>query len=174
MAKEHVILVNETDHEIGSMEKMEAHQKGLLHRAISVFVFDSENRLLLQQRAAHKYHSAGLWTNTCCSHPAPGETATAAAQRRLQEEMGLNVPLEFAFTFRYRAPFDNGLVEHELDHVFVGYADQDPILNPEEAADYRWVNLAEAEQEIQSHPEMYTAWFQLIYKRVFKLAFGDQ
>jgi len=168
--EEQVILVDERDREIGSMEKMEAHRKGLLHRAISVFVFDSEGRLLLQQRAPHKYHSANLWTNTCCSHPAPGETAPDAAHRRLQEEMGLSVPLHFAFTFRYLEPFDNGLVEHELDHVFLGYTDQAPILDRAEASDYRWASLPAIEHDIQTHAESYTAWFRLIYKRAFESA----
>src|SRR5690606_36456296 len=117
--EEYVMLVDEQDHVVGTMEKIEAHRLGRLHRAISVFVFDGEQRLLLQQRALHKYHSPGLWTNTCCTHPRPGETALAAANRRLGEEMGLKGDLAFAFTFRYREPFDNGLIEHELDHVFI-------------------------------------------------------
>ncbi|SEL45199.1 isopentenyl-diphosphate Delta-isomerase [Parapedobacter koreensis] len=167
MKTENVILVDEHDQEIGSMEKMEAHRSGMLHRAISVFVFDDTGRLLLQQRAAHKYHSANLWTNTCCSHPAPGEAASAAASRRLQEEMGLEVPLTFAFTFLYRASFDDGLVEHEFDHVFVGYTNRSPKLNPEEVAAYRWATRAEVEREMQMNPEAYTAWFKLIYKQAF-------
>ena len=166
MNREEVILVDEHDQAIGTMEKLEAHQKGLLHRAISVFIFDRQGRLLLQQRAAHKYHSPTLWTNTCCSHPAPGETAADAAHRRLQEEMGMRVPLTFAFTFHYRAPFDNGLVEHELDHVFIGYTDESPIPNPEEVAAYRWVDRAAIDREIRMHPEHYTVWFKLIYQRV--------
>ncbi|MFC3198552.1 isopentenyl-diphosphate Delta-isomerase [Parapedobacter deserti] len=173
MKTENVILVDEQDREIGSMEKLEAHRKGLLHRAISVFVFDSKGRLLLQQRAAHKYHTPGLWTNTCCSHPAPGETAAAAATRRLQEEMGLAVPLTFAFTFLYRAAFDNGLVEHELDHVFVGYTDSNPALNPDEAAAFHWAGLQEIGEGIKSNPDRYTAWFKLIYERAFGSAASD-
>ena len=169
MQTENVILVDERDQAIGTMEKMEAHRRGLLHRAISVFIFDSQGRLLLQQRAAHKYHSAGLWTNTCCSHPAPGEEALVAAHRRLKEEMGMDVPLTFVFTFLYRAPFDNGLVEHELDHVFIGYSDETPVINPDEAATYRWSNLTEIETAVQANPEAYTAWFKLIYSRVFEL-----
>ncbi|MGK6350692.1 isopentenyl-diphosphate Delta-isomerase [Parapedobacter sp. DT-150] len=165
---EKVILVDEHDREIGSMEKMEAHRKGVLHRAISVFVFDDAGRLLLQQRAAHKYHSAGLWTNTCCSHPAPGETTPDAAHRRLQQEMGLDIPLTFAFSFLYRAPFDNGLTEHELDHVFVGHTNTQPTPNPEEAANYRWATLQEVEHELSRVAETYTAWFKLIYKKVFE------
>jgi len=167
MQREKVILVNEHDEAIGTMEKLEAHQKGLLHRAISVFIFDSQGRLLLQQRAAHKYHSAGLWTNTCCSHPAPGESTLDAAHRRLEEEMGMCTPLTFAFTFRYRAAFDNGLIEHELDHVFVGYTDEVPIPNSEEVAAYRWADRETIDRENSKHPEAYTAWFKLIYGNVF-------
>ncbi len=148
------------------MEKLEVHRQGLLHRAISVFVFDSDQRLLLQRRAIHKYHSAGLWTNTCCSHPAPGETASDAAHRRLMEEMGLEMPLHFAFTFTYRAPFDNGLIEHELDHVFIGHTDAVPKPNPEEVAAYRWATRAEIDAEIQSDPASYTAWFKIVYRNV--------
>lgn len=168
MQRENVILVNEQDEAIGTMEKLEAHQKGLLHRAISVFIFDSQGRLLLQQRAAHKYHSAGLWTNTCCSHPAPGELTLDAAHRRLEEEMGMRVPLTFAFTFHYLAAFDNGLTEHELDHVFVGYTDEPPIPNPTEVAAYRWADRMTIDQENSKNPEAYTAWFKLIYGKVFE------
>ena len=168
MQTENVILVDERDQALGTMEKMEVHRRGLLHRAISVFIFDSRGRLLLQQRAAHKYHSARLWTNTCCSHPAPGEEALAAAHRRLKEEMGMEAPLTFAFTFLYRAPFDNGLVEHELDHVFIGHSDETPAINPDEVATYHWASLTEIEIAIQSSPEAYTAWFKLIYRKVFE------
>jgi len=167
MKSEQVILVDEHDEAIGTMEKLEAHQKGLLHRAISVFIFDRQGRLLLQQRAADKYHSAGQWTNTCCSHPAPGEPAPHAAHRRLAEEIGMQVPLAFAFTFLYRAPFSNGLIEHELDHVFIGYADHSPVPNPAEVAAYRWVDRATIDRENKENPEAYTAWFKLIYGKVF-------
>jgi len=170
MKREEVVLVNEQDEAVGTMEKLEAHQKGMLHRAISVFIFDRQGRLLLQQRAAHKYHSAGLWTNTCCSHPAPEETAADAAHRRLKEEMGLQTPLTFAFTFRYQATFDNGLTEHELDHVFIGYTDELPIPNPGEVAAYRWVDRAAIEHETRLYPERYTAWFKLIFEQAFKQA----
>ncbi len=165
---EQVILVDEHDRAIGTMEKLEAHQKGLLHRAISVFIFDGQERLLLQQRAPHKYHSAGLWTNTCCSHPAPGESTLDAAHRRLEEEMGMRTLLTFAFTFCYRTAFDNGLIEHELDHVFVGYTDESPIPNPTEVAAYRWADRATIDQENSKNPEAYTAWFKLIYGKVFE------
>lgn len=165
---EYVILVDEHDRTVGSMEKMEAHRLGRLHRAISVFVFDKEKRLLLQQRALHKYHSPGLWTNTCCTHPRPGETAMAAAHRRLDEEMGLQTNLTFAFTFRYRAEFENGLTEHELDHVFVARHDLLPVTNPDEVAAFRWVNLNDLDQEIMERPETFTAWFKLIYRQAFQ------
>lgn len=167
MQTENVILVDEQDQAIGTMEKLEAHERGLLHRALSVFIFNSAGQLLIQQRAAHKYHSAGLWTNTCCSHPAPGEEALAAAHRRLKEEMGMEAPLSFAFTFLYRAPFENGLVEHELDHVFIGHSEETPIINPDEVASYRWISLTEIESAMHTQPQTYTAWFKLIYHRVF-------
>lgn len=170
MQEDKVILVDERDNVIGEMGKTEAHERGLLHRAISVFIFDDQNRLLLQQRAHHKYHSAGLWTNTCCSHPAVGESALAAAHRRLNEEMGLETDLQFAFNFQYRTAFDNGLIEHELDHVFIGHSDKEPLINTEEAAGYRWLSLAEIEQQIEENPESFTVWFKLIYQRVFGLS----
>jgi len=165
-----VILVDEHDHAVGFMEKMEVHRRGLLHRAISVFIFDGTGRLLLQQRAFHKYHSGALWTNTCCSHPFPGESAPAAAKRRLKEEMGLSIPLDFLFTFRYRASLDNGLIEHELDHVFIGYTDENPAINPDEVADYRWATSSDIDKGISTDPSAYTSWFKLIYKRVFAQA----
>ena len=139
--EEQVILVNEKDEPIGLMGKMEAHEKGLLHRAFSVFVFNSKQEVLLQQRAACKYHSPNLWTNTCCSHPRAGETNQQAGERRLQEEMGLQVPLREVFSFIYKAPFDNGLTEHEYDHVLVGYSDAQPQINPEEVASWKWLSL---------------------------------
>jgi len=169
MEKTQVILVDEHDQTIGLMEKMEAHRRGLLHRAVSVFVFDGSGRLLLQQRATHKYHSGGLWTNTCCSHPFPGEDTAVAAARRLEEEMGLSLPLDFAFSFRYRAVLDNGLTEHELDHVFIGYTDQSPDINPEEAAAYRWISSQALEKDLAINASSYTAWFKLIYRRAFEL-----
>ena len=169
MNEEQVVLVDSDDKELGTMGKLEAHQRGLLHRAISVFIFDHDNRLLLQQRALSKYHTPGLWTNTCCSHPAPGEEPLAAAHRRLGEEMGMAAPLEFAFRFQYEAPFDNGLVEHEVDHVFIGHSTEAPRINPEEVADFKWCTQQEIAEEVTENPEKFTAWFKLIYERVFGL-----
>lgn len=165
---EEVILVDEQDRAIGTMEKLAAHREGLLHRAISVFIIDERDRLLIHQRAAHKYHSPNLWTNTCCSHPKPGESALDAAHRRLHEEMGMKGDLAFAFTFQYRAVFDNGLTEHEIDHVFIGRSNCPPIPNPDEVADYRWLNQSDIERAISTHPDTYTPWFKLIYKQVFE------
>ena len=165
--EEQVILVNERDESIGLMGKMEAHEKGLLHRAFSVFVFNSKQEVLLQQRAACKYHSPNLWTNTCCSHPRVGETNQQAGERRLQEEMGLQVPLQEVFSFIYKAPFDNGLTEHEYDHVLVGYSDAQPQINPEEVASWKWLSLEAIKEDILQAPERYTAWFKIIFKEFY-------
>lgn len=158
---EQVILVDEQDRETGVMEKMETHRRGLLHRAFSVFIFNSRHELLLQQRALHKYHSAGLWTNTCCSHPRPSEAVTDAAKRRLFEEMGLQTELLFKCHFIYKADVGNGLIEHEFDHVFVGQSDVDPLLNKEEAAAFKWMSVTDVKTEIALHPEQFTAWFKI-------------
>ena len=165
--EEQVILVNEKDEPIGLMGKMEAHEKGLLHRAFSVFIFNSKQEVLLQQRAACKYHSPNLWTNTCCSHPRAGETNQQAGERRLQEEMGLQVPLREVFSFIYRAPFDNGLTEHEYDHVLVGYSDAQPQINPEEVASWKWLSLEAIKEDILQAPERYTAWFKIIFEEFY-------
>jgi isopentenyl-diphosphate delta-isomerase len=165
--EEQVILVNEKDEPIGLMGKMEAHEKGLLHRAFSVFVFNSKQEVLLQQRAACKYHSPNLWTNTCCSHPRAGETNQQAGERRLQEEMGLQVPLREVFSFIYKAPFDNGLTEHEYDHVLVGYSDAQPQINPEEVASWKWLSLEAIKEDILQAPERYTAWFKIIFEEFY-------
>lgn len=162
--KEQVILVNEHDEVQGLMEKMEAHQKGLLHRAFSVFVINENNELLLQQRAFSKYHSGGLWTNTCCSHPREKETAIAAAHRRLSEEMGFDCPLEKLTSFIYKAELDHGLTEHEYDHVFVGRWAGIPDPNPEEVASYKWMPVWAVKEDIIKHPEHYTVWFKIIYE----------
>lgn len=160
--KEFVILVDEQNNELGAMEKQEAHEKAVLHRAFSVFVFNSTGELLLQQRALDKYHSAGLWTNTCCSHPRMGEQTKDAASRRLREEMGFETPLEEKGTFIYKAAFDNGLTEHELDFIYTGIYDQNPEINKQEVNDYRWLSLNEVQQDIATYPEKYTAWFKII------------
>lgn len=156
-----VILVNEQDEELGVMEKMEAHVKGKLHRAFSVFVFNSKNELLLQRRALTKYHSSGLWTNTCCSHPMPNETVEAAAHRRLREELGIDCPLHHAFTFVYQAKFENGLIEHEYDHVLIGTNDEQCVLNQEEVEEISCKSIETINKEIQINPQQFTAWFKI-------------
>jgi isopentenyl-diphosphate Delta-isomerase len=161
-----VILVTENDEEIGVMEKMEAHRQAVLHRAFSVFLFNSKGEMLLQQRALSKYHSGGLWTNACCSHPRPGEATAEAAVRRLQEEMGIVTPLTKAFEFTYKAPFDNGLTEYEFDHVFIGRYDDTIVPNPEEVADYCFKDMEEISESLQTHPQKYTAWFHIAFPRV--------
>lgn len=167
MLEEQVILVDTNDTQIGLMAKMEAHEKGLLHRAFSVFTFNKEGKLLLQQRAADKYHSPLLWTNTCCSHQRNGETSLQAGKRRLQEEMGFSCALEEVFSFIYKAPFDNGLTEHELDHVMVGKYNDNPIVNKEEVAAFKWMTLEEVKVDMEKNPKIYTAWFTIIFKEYY-------
>lgn len=157
-----VILVDRQDNTMGSMEKIEAHRLGLLHRAVSVFLFNSRGELMLQRRAATKYHSAGLWTNTCCSHPFPGENTEDAARRRLKEEMGIEAELDFSHKFIYKTDLEKGMIEHELDHVFVGVYDGDPILDPEEAEDWRLIPMQELYDDIKTNPNNYTFWMKLI------------
>ncbi len=168
MKEEKVILVDENDNQIGLMPKQEAHQKAILHRAFSVFIFNNKNELLLQQRAFNKYHSPGLWTNTCCSHQREGETTLQAAKRRLQEEMGFETELKESIWFIYKAPFDNGLTEHELDHIVIGNYNDDPIVNPNEVASWKWMKLEEIVDDINKHPESYTAWFKIIFDKFYK------
>ena len=168
MKEEQVILVNENDEQIGLMPKMEAHEKALLHRAFSVFVFNDKNELMIQQRALGKYHSPGLWTNTCCSHQREGETNIEAGKRRLQEEMGFSTDLKDTISFIYKAPFDNGLTEHEFDHILVGHYNDEPNLNPEEAHDYKWVSLEELKKDMKENPDIYTAWFKIIFEKYYK------
>lgn len=165
MKKEYVILVDTADRELGTMEKMEAHEKAALHRAFSVFIFNDRGELMLQQRAAHKYHSPLLWTNTCCSHQRQEESNVEAGKRRLREEMGFEVDLDEKFHFVYKAEFDNGLTEHELDHVMVGYYNSEPTINPEEVASWKWINMEVLQQDMKDHPEDYTAWFKIIFDR---------
>ncbi|WP_029285268.1 isopentenyl-diphosphate Delta-isomerase [Pedobacter sp. R20-19] len=166
--KEQIILVDVNDFPVGYMEKLEAHQKGVLHRAFSVFIFNSKNELLLQQRAKNKYHSGGLWTNTCCSHPRPGENNLEAANRRLMEEMGMKADLSYAFNFTYEAEFNNGLIEHELDHVFFGKSDLIPVLNREEVEDFKYLSLSLLKEELQYKPDEYTPWLKICLEKVIE------
>lgn len=156
-------LVNEKDEIIGSGEKLQVHQLGLLHRAFSVLIFDDKGRLLLQQRASVKYHSPSLWTNSCCGHPNIGEDMQTAAERRLQEEMGFTVPLEYLFTFKYKASFTNGLTEHEIDHVYKGIYSGAFTPNPEEVDAIEWVDLEHLQSEIKNKPENFTVWFKELF-----------
>ena len=165
MTEEQVILVNTDDEPIGLMGKLEAHQKGVLHRAFSVFITNSQGEIMLQQRAHEKYHSPGLWTNTCCSHQRAGETTLAAAHRRLYEEMGFDTELTPLFHFIYKASVDNGLTEHELDHVVVGRYDGVPVINREEVADWSWKSLEWIKNDLQKKPDLYTAWFRIIFEQ---------
>ncbi len=158
-----VILVDELDNRVGTMEKLEAHRKALLHRAFSIFIFNAKGEMLLQKRAADKYHSPGLWTNACCSHPLPGEPVEQAASRRLMEEMGFSTPLEKAFSFVYKAPFDNGLTEHEYDHVFTGTFEGPIQPDPAEVSDHRYLPLDELREQLHLHPEAYTEWFKIAF-----------
>jgi len=167
MNKEQVILVDENDQQIGLMEKIEAHEKAVLHRAFSVFILNKKGELMLQQRAFDKYHCGGLWTNTCCSHQRNGETTLDAAKRRLFEEMGFVTELEEKFSFIYKASFDNGLTEHELDHVLVGNYEKDPQLNPEEAASWKWEKIENIKQEIENKPQEFTPWFKIIFEKFY-------
>ena len=167
MKEEQVILVNEKDEQIGLMPKMEAHEKGVLHRAFSVFVFNDQNQLMLQQRAAEKYHSPLLWANTCCSHQRDGESNLKAGKRRLQEEMGFVCELEEKTSFIYKAHFDNGLTEHELDHILVGYYNKNPKLNREEVEDFKWMTVEEVKDDMALNPEIYTEWFKIIFEKFY-------
>ncbi|MBE9586726.1 isopentenyl-diphosphate Delta-isomerase [Mucilaginibacter sp. JRF] len=163
---ENVILVDSNDNETGVMEKMEAHHKGVLHRAFSVILFNSKGELLLQKRADGKYHSAGLWSNTCCSHPRPGEGNLQAAERRLMEEMGITCPLTEAFTFTYQADLGDGLHEHEFDHVFIGNYSAKPDVNPDEVADHIYMAPEMIAHDLDEHPEEYTYWFKILYEEL--------
>lgn len=167
MIEENVILVNEQDEEIGLMPKLEAHEKAVLHRAFSVFILNSKNEIMLQQRAHHKYHSPLLWTNTCCSHQRAGETNIEAGTRRLYEEMGFKAELKELFHFIYKAPFDNGLTEHELDHVMIGYYNEDPSINPEEVEAWKWMGIDDVKSDMVSSPEQYTVWFKIIFDEFY-------
>ena len=167
MGTDQVILVNEKDEQIGLMEKIEAHEKALLHRAFSVFVFNKNGELMLQQRALTKYHTPGLWTNTCCSHQREGESNIEAGKRRLMEEMGFSTELKDTISFIYKAPFDNGLTEHEYDHILVGQYDEDPNPNPDEVNAWKWVSLEEVKEDMKVNPDVYTEWFKIIFDKYY-------
>ncbi|WP_167612005.1 isopentenyl-diphosphate Delta-isomerase [Maribellus sediminis] len=166
MITEQVILVDENDLETGVMEKMEAHRNAILHRAVSVFIVNHKGEWLLQQRAFSKYHSNGLWTNTCCSHPRPGESSLETARRRLKEEMGMTAELSEMFHFIYKEALDNELTEYELDHVFIGFSDEQPEINTDEVVSWKYVTYDELKKDIIKHPEYYTVWFLKIVNRV--------
>lgn len=168
MTDENVILVDKNDAMIGTMEKISAHRLARLHRAISVFIFNQKGDLLLQRRAHSKYHSGGKWSNTCCSHPRPGEQTIAAARRRLLEEMGLDCELEYAFSFTYRAELDNGLCEYEYDHVYTGITDMYPLPDPQEVADFVYLSADQIECELAEKPEAYTAWFKICFGQLME------
>jgi isopentenyl-diphosphate Delta-isomerase len=167
--KESVIIVNSIGSAIGTMDKMAAHRSGTLHRAFSIFIFNSKGSLLLQQRAFDKYHSGGLWTNTCCSHPRLGEVTATAAHRRLQEEMGMDCELTELFQFSYRHEFENGLVENEYDHVFMGISDGLPLPNAAEVAGIRYMDIELLLFEIAERPEEYTPWFKMCLEKVLEI-----
>jgi isopentenyl-diphosphate delta-isomerase len=173
MSKEKVILVDENDTQVGLMPKLEAHQKGLLHRAFSVFIFNNNHQLLLQKRAISKYHSGGLWTNTCCSHPREGEETINAANRRLIEEMGIKTNLRKVFDFIYKAELDNELTENEFDHVFYGLYNEDPIINTEEADDFKWIDMETLNNDITANGQNYTVWFKIAFDYFYKYLNND-
>ena len=165
---EYVVLVDELDNKVGLMEKMEAHINPTLHRAFSIFIFNSKNEMLLQQRALSKYHTPGLWTNTCCSHPRDGESLHDATKRRLQEEMGMQCELKEAFSFIYKADVMQGLVEHEFDHVFIGTSDDLPIINKDEVESLRYDTVENIKADIERNPQNYTAWFKIAFDKLLE------
>ena len=165
--EEFVVLVNRLDEEIGTMPKIEAHEKAVLHRAFSVFIMNRNGEVLLQQRAASKYHSPLLWTNTCCSHQRLGESNIDAGKRRLKEEMGFQTALKELFSFIYKAPFDNGLTEHEFDHVMIGYYDKDPVVNPLEVAAWKWMKPSAIKADLSDNDQDYTVWFRIIFDKFY-------
>ncbi|MEM7819591.1 MAG: isopentenyl-diphosphate Delta-isomerase [Candidatus Aenigmatarchaeota archaeon] len=163
---EFVILVDKNDKEIGTMEKIEAHKKAKLHRAFSIFIFNSKNEMLIQKRAKTKYHCGGLWSNTCCSHPRPGETIENATHRKLKQEMGFDCELKEIFSFIYKAKFDNGLTEYEFDHVFIGKYESEIIPNKNEIDDWKFISIKELLKDVKNHPKKYTPWFKKVLKKV--------
>ncbi len=167
MVEEKVILVDTNDNPIGLMNKLEAHEKAVLHRAFSVFILNDNNELMLQQRAQHKYHSPLLWTNTCCSHQRENETNIQAGTRRLREEMGFETELKEMFHFIYKAPFDNGLTEHELDHVMIGYYNKMPDINKDEVESWKWMKIEDVKNDMITNKEQYTIWFKIIFEEFY-------
>ena len=168
MIEDKVILVDNNDNQIGLMPKLEAHEKGVLHRAFSVFIFNNHGELMLQRRALTKYHSPGLWTNTCCSHQRDGESNISSGKRRLNEEMGFDTELFEKTSFIYKAKFDNGLTEHEFDHVLVGSYNHSPMINSTEVDSWKWMSMENIKKDIKDHPDNYTAWFKIIFEKYYK------
>ena len=164
MPEDNVILVDKNDNQVGLMPKLEAHQKGVLHRAFSIFIFNNKYELLLQKRASSKYHSGGLWTNTCCSHPRQDEDILDAANRRLIEEMGIETSLRKVYEFTYKAELDNNLIEHEFDHVFYGVYNEDPSINKDEADGFKWIDMDSLNEDIKSNGDIYTVWFKIAFE----------
>jgi isopentenyl-diphosphate Delta-isomerase len=165
---DNIILLDENDNEIGAEEKIKAHKNGKLHRAFSIFILNSKGELLLQQRAKNKYHSGGLWSNTCCGHPRPDEDLISAAHRRLKEEMGFDCPLKYAFKFRYEAVLKNGLIENEIDNVLIGESDREPKINNKETSDFKWISIEKLKTDIVLNDNLYTIWFKIILMKHFK------
>ena len=161
-----IILVDKEDNQVGTGEKIDVHKRGILHRAFSIFIFNDKDELMIQKRAKGKYHSELLWTNTCCGHPYPNENTDNAAHRRLKEEMGFDTKLEKVFSFLYKHTFDNGLTEHEFDHVFMGTYNKNPRLNPNEAESYKWISIEELEEDIKNNPNRYSYWIKIIMKKI--------
>ena len=168
MIEDKVILVDANDNQVGLMAKLEAHEKGVLHRAFSVFIFNKKGELMLQRRALGKYHSPGLWTNTCCSHQREGESNIESGKRRLNEEMGFTTELTEKTSFIYKAEFDNGLIEHEFDHILVGYFDNSPKINTKEVDSWKWMNMENVKDDIKVHSNNYTVWFKIIFEKYYK------
>ena len=168
MSEEKVILVDKNDNQVGLMPKLEAHEKGLLHRAFSIFIFNDSSEILLQKRAPNKYHSGNLWTNTCCSHPLENLSLVESAKKRLVEEMGIKANLNEVFSFIYQAEFGNGLSEYEYDHVLFGISNNQPILNPDEAIDYKWIKISDLKAQIEKNPGNFTVWLQIMINNYFK------
>ncbi len=167
MNRDLVILVDELDNEVGTEEKLKAHEEGKLHRAVSAFVFNATGDMLIQKRASTKYHSPGLWSNAACTHPQPNEENKLAAERRLMEEMGFTTPLTFHSTLLYKAPFDNGLTEHEYDHIFTGTYEGEILPTPEEVGDFRYISIENLKKEVREHPQNFTEWFKILINQRF-------